>query len=319
MNHHLRLGRGVGVALAALLALPAVAAAEAPVVSTGGATGVGQTAATLTGTVNPKGNRTFSFFQFGTSRLYGSQTPEVDRGRARRTIKTSAPVTALSPFTTYHYRIVAQHGNKLVFGKDRTFKTDRQPLGLTLGVAPGTVRVHGATTLFGNLSGTGNAGRPVVLQANPFPFSGFFDAGNSQNVDRQGNFSFPVLDLPVTTQYRVALPDKPKILSPVITVSVQVKVRTSARRKVRRGRKVTFKGTVSPANDRAPVSIQRRFHGVWVTVARTRARDGSATSSRYRRRVRVRRSGRYRVLVTPGPAYIADTGPVQRIRVKRRG
>jgi hypothetical protein len=301
-------------AAAVALAAPATAVAEPPTATTNAAQNVTQTTATLRGTVNPRGNQTFSFFQYGTSKLYGATTPEVDRGKGNTAIKTSADITGLTPFTTYHYRVVAQTGQQLVFGRDQTFKTKRQPLGVTLGVTPGTVRPNGATTVAGNISGTGNAGQQVVLQANPFPFSGFFDLGNAQVADAAGNFSFPVLDVPVNTVFRVRLPDKPELVSPEITVSVKIDVHAKVPHKVRRGRKVTFRGFVTPSNPGAPVLIQRKVRRQWVTFKRAKLGD----KSRYHAKLRVSRTGKYRVLVTPGPAYVSDTSAVKTIRVVRR-
>lgn len=303
---------GAAVALIA----PATAVAAPPTVTTGAAKDVTQTSATLFGSVNPRGNQTYSFFQYGTTRLYGQQTPEVDRGKGTTNIRTSADLVGLQPFTTYHYRNVAQYGQKLVFGEDRTFRTRRQPLGVTLGATPGTVRHNGETVIAGNISGTGNAGQQVVLQANPHPFAGFFDAGNPQLTDEAGNFAFNVLDVPVNTIFKVRLPDKPEVVSPEITVSVRIDVGVAVKRKVRKGRKAVFRGAVSPDNQGARVLVQRKVRKTWVTWKRTRV----DADSRYRASVRMRRRGkfRFRVLVTPGPAYVSDTSAVKTVKVIRR-
>ena len=67
---------------------------------------------------------------------------------------------------------------------------------LTLGATPAAVAPGGATTLAGNLGGTGNANRQVVLQANPFPFTqGFVNVSNVLVTDAAGNFSFPILSV----------------------------------------------------------------------------------------------------------------------------
>lgn len=322
MSQHARLGRSIAGLFAVLaLALPATASAAAPVVETGAATDITQTTASLTGTVDPNGNPSVYFFRYGTNTLYGAQTPDADAGAGTAARKLSVPVGGLQPFTTYHYQLVARYGNQIVKGSDRTFKTQRQPLGLTLAAMPNTVPAGGTTTLAGNLAGTGNAGRQVVLQYNPFPYTqGFLQAGNAQVVDAAGNFAFPVLGVAVNSRYRALVPDKPEIVSPEVAVGVKVRVTTRKRPtgRVRRGRRARFSGTITPSNDDATVAIQRRFHGVWVTVARTSARPRDDTSSSYSRRVRVRSSGTYRVLVTPGPAYVANNGRAIRVRVKRR-
>src|SRR3712207_8930069 len=59
------------------------------------------------------------------------------------------------------------------------------------------------TTLFRSLTGTGAAGRAVVLQANPFPYlQGFVTVGNPLVTDAQGAFSYPLISVPLSTQYR---------------------------------------------------------------------------------------------------------------------
>ncbi len=77
------------------------------------------------------------------------------------------------------------------------------------------------------------------------------------------------------------------------------------------GKKVTFKGKVSPANQGAPVEIQRKFRDVWVTVRRTQLTN----SSTFKQKLKLTRSGKFRVLVTPGPAYVADAKTIGKIKV----
>ena len=64
----------------------------------------------------------------------------------------------------------------MTLGGDRTFKTLRQPLGVVLAATPNPAPFNGPTTLAGTLTGTGNANRSVVLQANPFPYTQGFVA-----------------------------------------------------------------------------------------------------------------------------------------------
>ena len=60
--------------------------------------------------------------------------------------------------------------------------------------------------LAGQLTGTNNANRGVVLQSKPFPYlSDFANVGNALITDAAGNFAFPLLALPVTTQFRVVM------------------------------------------------------------------------------------------------------------------
>lgn len=312
-----RHSRGVLAGLLVLLALPGTAFAAAPRVVTGKATAVTVATATVKGRVDPNGNAAVGFFQYGGNRLYGQSTPEVPVGSGATGRPISAPLSGLSPFTTYHYRAVSRDGNRFRFGEDRTFRTDRQPLGLTLTASPGSVSVGGATTLSGNLSGTGNAGKQVLLQSFPFGSPAFANYGNAQVVDAAGNFAFNVLGVSVNTAYRVVLPKDADIVSPVVFVTVPIRVRLKADPHVKTRRRGTFKGTVSPSVPGAAVEIQNRFHGQWVTIARTKVKKGG---KHFVRRPRLSRGGRFRAVVTPlstSQGFVPDTSKVKRVKVRR--
>ncbi len=61
------------------------------------------------------------------------------------------------------------------------------PLSLAIVATPDPVSFGAAVTIQGTLSGTGNAGRAIVLQGNPFPFTaGFQDIGNTELTNAQG-------------------------------------------------------------------------------------------------------------------------------------
>jgi hypothetical protein len=305
----------VGVLLA--LALPATAIADPPKATTGRATDITQSTATLHGKANPNGNSSSAYFQYGTLRTYGATTPAQSVGSGKTGVAVGAPIGGLSPNTRYHFRLVVQWGNRVVFGDDHTFRTAKQPLGLTLVATPDRVRSGDSSTLSGNLSGSDAQGKEVQLQVNRFPFSGFENFGNAQVVDSSGNFSFPILQVFTNTQFRVYVVDQPEIGSPVVGVVVPVRVHLRVARRVHRG-KIRFRGRITPVSDNSAVEIQRRFHGVWVTVARTHTTDNAAGSSYFRKKVRVRRSGRYRALVTPGGEYVSDVSRVHRVRVVHR-
>ncbi len=307
-------------ALALTLALPAAAqAATAPSVTTGGAANVAQQTARLTGSVDPNGDTTGYQFQYGTTSAYGSVTPEATlTGDGRKTV--TADVGGLAPATTYHYRLIAHNGKGLTKGKDRTFKTKAQPLGVTFAATPNPLLPGGTTTLAGQLTGTGNGGREIVLQSNPFPYTqGFKADGNKLITDAQGNFSFGLRAVAFNTQYRVALPDKPAVVSPIVVVSVAVRVSTHlGAHTVKRGHKLTFRGAIRPAIDGTPIAIQKlNSKNHWVTIAGTAARHNSSASSVYSKKVTISRGGKYRVYagVTNG-MYVPNTGSTFTIHTK---
>jgi len=94
-----------------------------PKVSTGSATSVTSTSATLNGTVNPNGASTTYYFQYGTTTSYGSNTSSTSAGSGSSGVSASASVSGLSSNTTYHYRLVASNSAGTSYGGDRTFTT----------------------------------------------------------------------------------------------------------------------------------------------------------------------------------------------------
>jgi hypothetical protein len=309
----------MAVALA-LLAPATASAASKPGARTGGASSITPSTATLHGRVDPNNAETTYFFQIGTTTLYGANTAATPAGSGRHATAVSVPVNVLAPATTYHYRLVAQNRLGITMGRDRTFKTRRQPLGVTLAANPNPTCPNCSTTLGGQLTGTSNAGRDVVLQSNPFPYlQGFLNYGNAQVTDGAGNFAFPVLSMPVTTQFRVVLAQRPEVASPVVVVGAALRVGTD-KKKVARHRysvSVRFRGSVSPQNDGGRVSIQKLRAGNWVEIGHTRAKDAGSSRSRYRTRVRVYRSGQFRVVAEALGPYVSGAGRTVSVRVRR--
>jgi CSLREA domain-containing protein len=100
-----------------------------PVVSTGTATAVSHTGATITGTVNPEGSSTSDcHFQYGPTTAYGSAAPcgqQVGGGAASAPV--SANISALAPGTLYHYRLLATTAAGTSAGADASFRTPPLP------------------------------------------------------------------------------------------------------------------------------------------------------------------------------------------------
>ncbi len=301
-----RLRRGVSarVMATAALALPALGASLAgpaqaaplPSVSTGAARQVSYGSAVLTGSVNPRGSATSYYFQYGATKAYGSQSAIAGAGAGSRRVSVSLSVTGLQPLTVYHYRLVAVNGAGATLGDDRTFLTTKVPLSLQLLAAPNPVLYGGNVVVQGTLSGTENAGREVVLQADQFPFTaGFQDVGNPELTSTSGSFSFAVLGLALVTQYRVITTTSPPVMSPVAVENVAVQVISHVRR-ARRRHFARIYGTVTPAENGMEVGILRIAHGRGVLVGGTILTRLNTGSSAFSRVVPVR-PGVYRVLV----------------------
>ncbi len=311
---------GAAIALVALLLPAAVASAqERPTVNTGAATNRTPSTVTLTGWVNPRGGATSYFFQIGATPLFGSQTATVSAGSGNARVAAVGNAVGLAPDTLYHYRIVATKGNRIVRGQRRTFRTARQPLGLAFAGSPNPVRAGGSTTLSGQLSGTGNAGRQVVLQANPYPYTqGFQTIADPHVTGTTGGFSFPILSVPVNTQFRMLLASRSDIASPIVFVGATARVTTST--SVQRGRRsgvIRFRGSIAPEVDGQEVLIQRFSSGAWRTLGTTSARNAGSSRSRYDKRVRSRSGGRFRVLANLEGPYSPSAGATKRLRVRR--
>jgi hypothetical protein len=135
----------------AVLGAPAALAAAEPAVSTGNATAIAPTSATLNGTVNPEGQATTYMFEYGTTTSYGSETATTSGGSGSAGIKVLAPLTSLTPNTTYHYRLVATNASGTALGSDVSFKTPKPPVPVV-----STGHAKGVTQTSATLAGTVN-------------------------------------------------------------------------------------------------------------------------------------------------------------------
>ena len=104
-------------------------ALDAPTVTTGAASNVTQTGATVAGTVNPNGaNVTGCRIDYGTSASYGSQVPCGSApGSGTSPVGVAATLSGLTAGTTYHYRVVAANAGGTTSGGDATFTTAAAP------------------------------------------------------------------------------------------------------------------------------------------------------------------------------------------------
>ena len=285
-----------GPALLGPLTSDAGAAVLRPTVSTGASAHVSFGSATLEGSVTPNGGDTSYYFQYGLTTAYGGQSTIADAGAGTSKVGVSLAVAGLQPLSVYHYRLVAVNSAGAAIGKDRTLLTKKVPLSLQILTSPNPVLFGGTVTVQGTLSGTGNANRAVVLQANQFPFTaGFQNLGNPELTTATGSFSFPVLGLTQVTQFRIATSTNPAVLSPVAVENVAVRV-VGHLGHARRRHFVRIYGTVTPAENGTQVGILRITHGHGVLVGGTILSHRNAGSSSFSRAVPVKR-GVYRVLV----------------------
>jgi hypothetical protein len=292
--------------LLAALAVPAAAlGAGPPRVTTDAATAVGSTGATLNGTVNPNGNATTYYFEYGPTKTYGTKTAVVNAGSGNAKQPVSQPVGGLTASTTYHFRLVATNPAGTTTGKDKAFTTlapGQTATGLSIAARPNPLVWGGATTIAGQLTGARQtAGVDVTLRQNPYPYTGGFKPLAKVTTDAQGRYAFtrrPKLN----TRYEVQARPRPgpNVTSQALQVRVRMKVTLRLSDSTpARGQRVRFSGSVYPAHDGRLVSLQRRTSsGRFVTVARTPARHVlSGVRSSFARRLTITAGGVYRAYV----------------------
>jgi hypothetical protein len=302
---------------AAVVTLALVATAGGALLPTPGLSGVRCSNPTfssvvLYGYVNPHGQATNYYFQYGTTSGYGMQTPLAPAGNGTVPVKVSQVVTGLAPSTKYHFRIVATSVGTAT-GLDHVFTTAKIPLSLQIVGVPNPVTYGDSFEVEGTLSGTGAANHAIALQANLFPFTaGFKTVGNPELTNASGGFAFPVLGLLENAELRVQTIGGPTVTSAAITENVAVRVSFHVRHVRRRGY-VRLYGTVTPAEAGARVGFQLLVAGGrTVNVGGTVMRAGASTVSRFGRTVRLRHRGIYRALVqvSDGSHVSAYSAPV---------
>jgi hypothetical protein len=92
-------------------------------VSTGGASGVSESAATVSGSANPEGAAVNVSFDYGTTTAYGQSTPPQRLGPDNSPDSFTAALSGLPAGTTIHYRAVAVSDFGKVVGSDQTLTT----------------------------------------------------------------------------------------------------------------------------------------------------------------------------------------------------
>ena len=123
----MRAALGGAIATLALVAPATAGARGTPVPTTGVATAISFNSASLTATVNPNGEATEVYFQYGTTDTYGAQSAPTELPAGTRTVAVSIVVTGLVSLTTYHYRIVAINATGTALGVDQEVQDGEDP------------------------------------------------------------------------------------------------------------------------------------------------------------------------------------------------
>jgi phosphodiesterase/alkaline phosphatase D-like protein len=123
-----------------------------PDVTTGGASSITTSSATLNGTVDPNGRATTYYFDYGTSTSYGTKTAARSAGSATTAQSAAVGISGLQANQTYHYRLVATSDAGTTVGKDASFTTSGAPAVVTgdvTSVTPASATLRGAVTANG--------------------------------------------------------------------------------------------------------------------------------------------------------------------------
>jgi plastocyanin len=145
-----------------------------PTVTTEAASTIGETEATLNGTVNPNGKSTEYHFKWGETAAYGQETTVPPAIGGSSNTQVSANLSGLTPGKLYHYRLVAKNEGGPAEGEDHTFTTLTPPgpptattsvasaIGEVTATLKGTVNPNGQATEYWFEWGTTSAyGEPI--------------------------------------------------------------------------------------------------------------------------------------------------------------
>jgi LPXTG-site transpeptidase (sortase) family protein len=211
-----------------------------PIVTTNTPTPVGNTTATLRGTVNANGVSTAIQFQYGLTAAYGTTVnavPATVNGTANTNV--SAAITGLTPNTTYHYRASGTNANGTTDGADQTFTTTDLGIALIFHTdtphAPATSAAPGTSlhvqadvtrsdptaptgsivfTRYNNVTcrGTGTAAGtfPIAASVDPSQSTGLTDNGLSFKARYAGDGHYPAVE---SACARISESDYPSVLS----------------------------------------------------------------------------------------------------------
>jgi hypothetical protein len=173
-------------------------AGSSPAVTTGQATNIAATGATLNGELNARGNTssvTVSF-EYGTSTSYGNTTASQTKTAAGA---FSTDISGLTANTTYYFRAKAT-GSSTVYGSNITFTTSPTggPLAVTT-TAAGGVTSTGAV-LNGNLTSLGS-NDSVSVNFEYGTDTSYGNTTSSQTLDDTGAFSSALTGLTANTTY----------------------------------------------------------------------------------------------------------------------
>jgi hypothetical protein len=228
-----------------------------PAAQTGSVQNVGTNAATLTGSLDPRGRATSWYFEYGTTTAYGSKTSTANAGSGTGNRSVSIAVLNLTPSAGYHFRLVATSSAGITLGADVAFATLQS---VTLGQSA-LETVHGRFVTLSGTVASKQTGVKVTVLAQPLGENTMASVGTALT-GANGTWSFAARPT-IRTVYQASADGG---LSVPVIVGVRPAVSLRA---LTNGRlSTTVVGRSSFAT--RLVQLQRRANGRWVTVKRAR-------------------------------------------------
>jgi hypothetical protein len=227
-----------------------------PAVQTGTAQGASTSGATLTGTVNPEGNTTSWYFQYGTTTGYGSQTASKSAGSGNTVTGVSAVVSSLVAGTTYHYRLVATSSAGTTYGSDVTFTTVS-----AVTISSSTVQlVYGSQATLSGAVASRSSGVKVSVLSQPYGSSALTSVGTA-TTGAGGSWTLKVKPK-IQTSYKASAADG-------LSVTVEIGVRPAVSLRLITGKRFTTRVVGSKSFQGKTVQLQRLLPGNrWQTLAK---------------------------------------------------
>ena len=282
---------------------------------TGAATAITASSATIAGTTTPNGVQTNVRFEWGTTPGLGRFTiPTLDAGSGLTPFAISAPLTVLPAFTRIYYQTRANRpteASTAALGAINSFVTDRALTAVSAKAS--RVTYGGTSTISGTVSGGGNSGVNLIVQAQPYPYTGAFTTVLEGKSGSNGSYSLRLGNNLKNTKIRVLTSGSSVVVSPVTTLYVQTRVGLTIKK---RGGKRLFTGTVRPKlGSSARAKVQRKSGKKWITVRTLRLTEQSSASSRYTTTLSRRKNTSYRVQVSAGSqSYATGVSTTRKVK-----
>lgn len=290
----------------------------APAVSTRGVTNIRPTSATLTARINPRGQATRVYFQYGTSKSYSSRTKTISAGSGTKTVTARVSVGRLKVRTRYRYRVVAVNATGTSRGGDRSFVTLGRPTSVSLAGSSRSVRWNGTASVRGIVRGTGIGGTTVALERSDFPYLTGFREVARRKADSKGRFAFGVG--PLYSAIRVRVVTRSGVVVTGGALQINNRAATGLRVRGAGRRTVSISGSINPAIPGGRISVQRlTSKGRWLRIRKLEPRPLRGNRSQYRVRVpRISRTARIRVVAVPADGGEHANGASRELRIARR-